>query len=157
MVYKWRYFDFPVDANVVGKHVEQIEKRDGAVTAESLLAEARPKKSELHGLFEWNDDVAAEKYRLSQASKVICALAVVSEDPKENIPVRRAFVNIGTRKSGQFIGTMLAMSQEETRETVLRHAFEELSAFQQKYRGLKELAAILDDIDQLKLNLQEAT
>ena len=154
MTYQWRFFEYNADPNEVGRCIEKLEKKHGAVTAEILLDSARSEKSSIHNMFEWDDAVAGEKYRLSQATKIILALAVVEEDPeKEQNPVQRAYVNVGTRREGKFISTMLAMSQQETRETVLRHALEELSAFQQKYKGLTELAGILDSIDQLKLAL----
>lgn len=152
MVYQWKYSAFPLDADVVGKHIEKLEKKNGAVTAQMLLESARSEKSEVHDLFEWDDTVAAEKYRLQQAGAVIRCLAMVEDqiDENQNRPIR-AFVNVGKRGDGRYINTTLAMSQEETRQIVLQHALEELSAFQTKYKGLTELANILDGIDQLRL------
>ena len=154
MTYEWKNYNYPVSANDVGALIEKIEKKEGAVTAENVLDAARSKKSIIHDLFEWDDAVAGEKYRLSQAGRIIRALAIVKEDPKENLPaVTRAFVNVGTRTDGKFINVSLAMSQDETREIVLKHALDELCVFQNKYKGLKELETIFADIDQLKLNL----
>ena len=33
MVYKWKYYNYPVDANVVGKALEDIEQDNGEITA----------------------------------------------------------------------------------------------------------------------------
>lgn len=37
MVYSWKNFNYSVDANVVGKEFEKIEKKYGALTNENVL------------------------------------------------------------------------------------------------------------------------
>lgn len=44
---------------------------NGALTPENVVAEAKKKSSILHKFFEWNDDKAAEQYRLQQARNLI--------------------------------------------------------------------------------------
>lgn len=50
--------------------------RDTEITPEQVLEKARDEQSELHKCFEWNDSIAAEKYRLQQARtaySVLCS------------------------------------------------------------------------------------
>ena len=65
--YSWSYGGFGVDANTVGKTLEQIEADTGSVTKEKLLDASRAEDSPTHALFEWNNEIAGEKYRLEQA------------------------------------------------------------------------------------------
>lgn len=153
MVYKWKYYKYSVDANVVGKALEDIEKESGEVTAELLLKKATPKDSELHTLFEWDNKKAAGEWRLHQARQIIGAVAVVYEEEKEEPITTRAFVNVGDVHKASFVNTAKAMSDEETRTVVLKHALDELKAFKAKYAGLNELAIIFTEIDKLSMSV----
>jgi hypothetical protein len=52
-------------------HVKFLENERGQITAALVLADARRDDSPLHGLFDWEDPRAAEKFRLDQARLVI--------------------------------------------------------------------------------------
>ena len=149
MVYKWGFMKYSVDANKVGEIVEKIEKEKGKVTHQDLVDVARPKKSAIHGLFEWDDSKAAEKYRLDQARQILHNLTIVREN-KEPI---RAYVNIvkstGIKNIGHYANIQSAMENEQSREVVLANALAELQAFQRKYSELKELARLFMEIDNL--------
>lgn len=151
MVYKWRYYNYPIDANVVGRALEEIEKEHGEITAKLLLEKATPKSSELHSLFTWDNRKAAEKWRLHEARLIITAVAVVydqDEHPEDH--TIRAFANVGTRQQGSFVTMAKALSDEESRAVVLKHALEELRAFQSKYSALEELSEVFSAIKALK-------
>lgn len=149
MIYKWRFYQYSVDANIVGKTIEKIEKKYGECTASLLLEEARNKKSQLHSLFEWDDTVAAEKFRLDQATKIITAVAVIYDNNNEEPIITRAFVNVGAKNNGSFITMATALSNEKSRSIVFQHALEELQTFKAKYAGLQELAELFKSIDKL--------
>jgi hypothetical protein len=153
MVYKWRFYQYSVDANTVGETIHRIEAKHGECTAKLLLEEARGKKSPIHELFEWDDTVAAEKYRLKQATDIITAIAVVMDDNKEEAPMIRAFANVGAKNDGSFISMHKALSSEESRRIVLSHALDELKAFKAKYVNLKEFIKIFSEITELEKNL----
>ena len=65
-------------ANEIGK-----EK----ITPYEVLEKAKDENSELHKCFEWNDSIAAEKYRLQQAGNILRML-VYKPKSKEEQPVR---------------------------------------------------------------------
>ena len=60
-------------------------KRDGQLTASGILKEAEKATSPLHGLFEWDDNVAANEYRLTQARQVIKRVNVTIEEPENRV------------------------------------------------------------------------
>lgn len=144
---------YSVPADIVGQSLEAIEARDGNVTKEAFLEESRPEDAPTHSLFEWNDSVAAEKYRLEQSRKVINNLVVTVHTEKQEEPITaKALVNVEpeAHKHASFISITTAMSSTDTAEIVLRHALEELETFESKYRSLKELAHVFAAIDELK-------
>lgn len=153
MVYKYKipelYKSSKVSAQTVGEVFERLEERDGLLTKESVLEEARPEDSELHPIFEWNDTVAAEKYRLTQSAQLIRSLVVISEETKPSPVV--AYVNVSPgRKRSSFININAAMEKAESRQTVLNNALAELTEIQNKYNSLQELAELFRELEKVK-------
>ena len=80
---------YKVDANDVGK---EFEKLGDNLTPETVLNVARDENNVMHSMFEWNDEIAGEKYRKHQAAQMICSLRVeIIKDDKPTKKVR-AFV-----------------------------------------------------------------
>lgn len=63
------------DAKVIGPVLHQMSQERG-VTARDVVDHAASPNSPLHPYFEWNDKLAADKYRLHYASKVIQSIRV---------------------------------------------------------------------------------
>lgn len=90
MIYQWKPGSrFKVDANTAGAVCGQLEAA-GNLSAKSLLDASRPEDAPLHSEFEWNDSIAAEKFREGQARNIINHL-VVRLDEKPDTPVRGFF------------------------------------------------------------------
>lgn len=160
MVYKydWKIKKYPISADVAGKHFEELKKKEGAVTCQNLLDSARPEDSAIHSCYEWDDGIAAEKYRLAQSGELIQNLVKVAvADDGKDMKTYRAFVNVAKADSfetGSFIDTETALSNEETRKIVLKKALDELTAFQNKYETFVELADVFSAIDTVKERLK---
>ena len=154
MIYQYlnNYKFFRVPAQVVGETLEAIEQRDGEVTKESLLEESRPKDAPTHDLFEWNNKVAAEKYRLAQAGQVIRMITVKVETVNKEPQMVRAYVNIKPDRitEGRFVNIFSGMSNEETRKIILLNALSELKYFQKKYSSFVELSKLFEAIDEIE-------
>lgn len=146
MVYKWKNYKYSVPAEVVGKHFQKLEKKEGTLTSQNVLESARSEKSPIHSLFEWDNTKAAEQYRLKQAAQLICNLTVEIETDDKPIECR-AYMDVSEAKVGSFINVQSAFQSEESREVVLRRALNELSAFKTKYKNLLELQDVFDVID----------
>jgi len=63
---------------IIDRTLDQIYQRRGTITPALLLEEARNPRSEVHGFFEWDDRVAADKHRLRQATDMILASKFVA-------------------------------------------------------------------------------
>ena len=115
-------------------------------TPEEIVEMARNNPdSELHRCFEWNNDIAAEKYRLQQARTIMCNLVFVTEDKKDEA---RVFYNLTFEKS-EYHPTKLILQKPDEYMALLEKAKGELQAFKKKYSMLKELKNIFDDIEAL--------
>lgn len=153
MVYKeysWKVTGVGCSAQDAGETISEIEKRDGVVTKESFLEASRPIEAPTHNAFEWNDSVAAEKYRLEQSGRIIRNLCVkiIKDDKPEKVT---AYVNVSktTADKAKYMSLQVALEDEENRNTVLENALNELKAFKRKYERLSELAEVFTVIDKV--------
>ena len=139
----------PVSPQVAGEVCERID-REGRLTPKSLVDESRPTDAPLHKCFEWNDAIAAEKYRENQAGHIIRSLRIVPEGSRTKEPTK-AFISIVTNsESGdqfQYKGIARVLKTREDREYMLISAKRELIAFQRKYSSLKELSDVFTEIE----------
>lgn len=146
MIYEWKY-NMPIKAQVVGEHFEQLEKQQGHITPKIVLESARSETSAIHPCFEWNDDVAAEKYRETQAGLLIRNLTVkmIETGEKQTEPVR-AYVSIKQSDSSEFISLQNVLKDDELTQKMLEQAKNELNAFAKKYSALQELSKVFEAI-----------
>ena len=64
------------DPQLVGQELERIRQRDGGITVDVVLSEARPPDAPLHPLCTWDDSVAAENWRRDEIRRAIRCLQV---------------------------------------------------------------------------------
>lgn len=148
LIYDWKRA-MPVKAQDAGEHLKKLERQHGAVTPKLIVDDARPKTALLHKCFEWNDGIAAEKYRESQAGFILRNLVTVSVTKTEEQSEVRAFVNIIKEGDSKFISVTTAMSDDDMRQQVLNNALSELMAFKKKYGQLEELAEVFTAVSNL--------
>lgn len=154
MVYAWKerglgFSTKHVDAQTVGETLEEIEARHGALRPGYVVEEARPETSALHPLFEWDNDAAAEKFRLHQARQVISSVVVKQVDNREVQHPIHAFVNISQDGGRQYVSTVAAMSDDEKRRIILQKAKDDLMTWRLKYQALNEFAELHAVIDRV--------
>lgn len=144
------HIDKKFDAQVVGEMCEELSNTIG-LTPKTLLDANRDEDTPLHDYFEWRDDVAAEKYRESQAQYIIRSIVIVPDE--ENKPKVRAYgsVVIGTKPTYEHIETIVKST--DLIQQMLENAKKELFAFQTKYNALRnyvELSEVFTVIDNLR-------
>jgi hypothetical protein len=81
----WRirrsYFrEVSVMNGTLNEALQAIYQQHGRLTPKIVLDTARDTAHQLHPLFEWDDSIAAEKYRLMQAGQVIARVKIVFPD-----------------------------------------------------------------------------
>ena len=115
----------------------------GKFTPMEVLEKAKDETTELHKCFEWNDSIAAEKYRLEQAKDIIRML-VYEKETKEQAAVR---YYAKTETKHVYQPTKQFLVQEDEYQGLLRRALAELEAFKNKYHTLTELESIFEAME----------
>ena len=129
---------------------------DGKLTAQAVVDAAREESSPLHGYFEWDDNKAANEYRLLQARKLI-RVVVQPCEPLDNQPmhVYQSLVTDRVVPGGGYRTTEAILSTEAWRNTLLEQAKRELISVRNKYASLTELAKVWTAIDTVTPKLIE--
>ena len=135
MVYKWK-IPMKVDAQKIGEELQSIKNVNGDLDPKAVVDRGRNPDSPLHELFEWDDEKAAEKYRLVQAKRIIRNLEV----EVEHVEVR-AFVKAG---NPGYSPIQTVIRDYNMRDVLMKQAQEEMRMFIAKYRSLEELCEVID-------------
>lgn len=145
MVYQWKTIaGIKADANEAGKQFEELEKTVG-VNPQTVLDANRAEDAPLHNEFEWDNNTAAENYRLQQAGQLIRMLCIKPTiESKDSTPIR-AFI----RTEENYESLNVVLNAQDKRKYMLDAALKELRAFQAKYKALKELKPIFDICDKI--------
>lgn len=133
----------PVSAQVAGEECKRLES-EGRLTPQDLVNESRAEDAPLHNCFEWDDSIAAEKWRYTQAAYIIRSVEVTIEQTSEPT---RAFVATISDGSRTYRDVGVVLKSADGREALLSNARRELLAFRRKYQTLHELADVFDAID----------
>ena len=152
MVFNWKIGSVhKVSADVAGEVCNKLDA-EGNLTAKALVDVSRPEDAPLHPEFEWNDGIAAEKWREQQGRLIINHLTVVIDNQE---PVRKFFNIENTANTYTSIDVIL--KNTDTREQLLQMALRELGAFKRKYSQLTELAKLFDAISETEEALENAS
>ena len=151
MIYSWKEGSrLSGDAQKAGEELERIRTRhNGRLEPEWVVHEAKAKRNPLHDLFEWDDNVAAQNYRVDQARGVIRSIDVVVEEVEAPKPVR-AFVSVWRGSDRSYTSVSHAMSDPKLRQQVLAEALASLEAWRKRYAELEELADVFAVIDKAR-------
>ena len=132
---------FKADAQRVADEIGE-----NSITPEQVLEKARnDENSELHKCFEWNDGIAAEKYRLIQARKIIINLSYVPKE-KTDEPVRCFQI---TREKSVYMPTKQFLVNNDEYQDLLKRAKVELESFKRRYATLSELEKVFEAIESI--------
>lgn len=142
-----------VDAQTAGEECDRIANSVG-LTAENLLNASREETAPLHNYFEWDNDVAAEKYRLVQSKDLIRSIIIVRQTDDDERPPVRKFIAIRKpeTKEREFIPVETVLKRQDYMEQMFEQALKDLSAFRTKYVNLRDYAkmsGVFTSIDEL--------
>ena len=142
--YEYSGASYKVSAQVVGELCEQLEM-NGGLTPKALLDASRDPSSPTHCVFEWDDTVAAEKYRIEQARLLISRIRVIQTTDMEERQAQkeRAFVSTPGGTS-VYASLNNALQKDEWKNYLLEQARRDMELFAAKYRRLEQLASVID-------------
>lgn len=154
MIYAWKdagRLRFKTDAQIAGEVCSKLE-REGRLTGKDLVEVSRPTDAPLHGEFLWDDTIAAEKYRESQARDIISHISVVSESAKEPI---RAFLNVSVGNT-VYDSINVIVRNEDKYAALCKRALAELISFKKRYIMISQLDKLTSIIEELEKEWNES-
>jgi hypothetical protein len=138
--------------NRVRLELETIRVANGGLLSPVAVVDyARDPTTALHDRFCWDDTKAARAYRIWQARKLIVDLEVIVPVGKRKRVRIQEFVSLQNDRSteGGYRLTLDALRDVDLQAALLREAKAELDRFRAKYRTLKQLAGLIEQIDEL--------
>lgn len=133
---------FKANAEIVDEEIKSLSE----ITPNNMVEFAKNNPdSELYKCFEWDDTIAAQKYRLQQANKILTFL--VYPKTREDLPPTRKYQV--TTTAHVFKETKKLLVNQNEYEALLKRALAELQAFKQRYQTLVELQDVISAIDAL--------
>lgn len=124
-----------------------IYVRRGSLTATDVVEESVPVDSPLHHRFEWDDGVAGERFRLTQASALIRSAKVrfIEPDTKEAKEVR-AFISVRETAEPDRCGyqpTEEVLADPLASTILLRELERAISDLKRRYGHLKDFREVI--------------
>lgn len=127
-----------------------IYQKHGELTPQIVVDEARPVDAPLHDRFEWNDEIAGEKYRLVQGARMIrvarMEVTIVNSEEKTFIRAFHSLHENGDDERQGYAPTEEILENEVTRKILLRNMEREISQLKKRYGHLVEFAETLHRI-----------
>lgn len=144
MTYQWKLKNlYPVSAQTAGEELNRIFETHGKLDPADIVEKSRSESAPLHSCFEWNDAVAAEKYREVQAGDLVRAVVTVVEQKNSDPATVRAFVNV----ENTYQPINIVIKNEDKSCEMLTAALKELQAFKTKYETLQALRPVFTAIE----------
>lgn len=149
MVYEWKAGSrFPIGAQIAAERLNLIREQNGAITPRVVVDDAASDNSPLHRCFEWDNDKAADSFRLDQARKLIGSIVVAQIDEKPVNKEARAFVHIESG-ANRYEPIQVAMASVDMRAEVLAKAQQEIKMWRARYAAYQEFAKLHSAIDEM--------
>lgn len=155
-VYKGKY---KADPEAAYAEIQTLE----TITPQNVVDLARSADSVIHDDFEWDDEIAGEKYRVIQAGNMIRSFVLVrDEEPiqtegnkdikfsiEEPHPVGKLRALHTTSKPYEYKPCEYFIENKDEYQILLDKAIAELEAFKRRYAMIAELEDVFNAIDNL--------
>jgi len=121
---------------------------DGFDSTQEIVDSAKPKNSQIHKYFEWNNEIASNKYRKHQASKCLNDLVVVVE----SIP-RKAFARVRVTEEGPLVytGANKLYKTPHLKAQISGNLLTELLSLVIRLDGFAKFKGVIREIKKLKI------
>lgn len=139
-------------AKEIGEYLEE-KIPEKMVTPEILLEIARPKNNLLHKYFEWNNENAAEGFRLIQARRILRCIYIEIKPGVEIRAYHHCFIEESL--DNQYVSLDMAMESPQLWKQVVSKALREAEAWRERYKTYKELAPIISAINEVNKKQRE--
>jgi hypothetical protein len=126
------------DPQKMGEALARVaDGNEGRLTPNAVVESARNSRHALHKHFEWDNTIAAGRYREDQARAIIRVVMVADGDTEEG--VARAFISVADKGGVAYHSHAEVKSSLQLQVAVLDAAERDLKAFQRRYRELGDV------------------
>jgi hypothetical protein len=125
---------------IVGDTLADIEDRHGVINPHTVVDESRPEDAPLHPIFEWRDEVAADKWRVEQARRVVRSVEIIAKESSGLTQI--AYVNI--QSQGGYVSAATVRSQPDLYEEARQAYRSRLDAAQMQLAKMEDLAPVAE-------------
>ena len=157
--WKERFPNAGVKVEIAHEEIMRIkDKNGGLVSPDSIVKEAAKKSNPLHSLFTWDDSLAAQKYRLSEAGALLRAIEITYVEIPDQ--PRRAFEvtykkPVGSENQTLYTTAEEAASDPDNHSRLIAEAVRTLMAWRGRFRYLQELSHLMEKIDETVASLAD--
>jgi len=138
------------DSDILRQAFGKVEDKYDGLTPEAVLRYAKPKRSEIHRFFEWDDSKAGHEHRLSQARQLICSVVVVYQTPAGSTITARAYQKLNRTKPEPYKRIEVIMESRDDTSALIRQAWNDLESWRRRYEHLLEFSKVFGLMDELK-------
>jgi hypothetical protein len=146
--YAWKIPSFAknIDIDLAIQEMERIESLYGSLTPQNILDASRPQNALFHALFQWDDTIAAEHYRLQQARIILnnIEITVIGDGKPINISVYEVIKQPSTASVYKNISTMTIDDIHFIKTRTLK----ELNILKDKLSVYKEFSKVTSTLNQ---------
>lgn len=136
---------------IISAELKNIEKEYGVITPHVVVDCAKKKDSPLHPYFTWDNEKAAQEYRLWQARQIISTIVLVRDGKNTNIKAYQSVVvKTNSQDDGKverlYMSTERCLNDPTLRNQILERAKTEALEWADKYKALEEFSHIISEI-----------
>lgn len=139
------------DARVVGSRIWELNGGGvKAITKYDVYNDAKSPRSPLHRFFDWDRDVAAEKWNLTQAQNLLNSFNVTVVYKKGNKTeefitkgVHKVVVLVNGQRQSEYHAMPGVMNDKDSRAQILANARRDMELFVQRYGRFQFLDKIV--------------
>lgn len=136
-----------IPSSVVAAAVKAAANGSGIVTPDALVAAARAPDHPLHQLFEWRDDIAAQKHRVDQARTLIRSVVYVGRDADNKRVTSIAYVHRPGSLEQGYIPVQAVEKDRLLAYSVVMSELQRCEAAVNRARNLADVFGLQDDLD----------
>lgn len=124
-----------IDASTLAAELGKIE----VLTPKTFVSAARDVRSPLHAMFEWDDEIAGERYREDQARFWIACLHFRRSDAPEGASTPRMIYNVNTGNGHRYIHIDVVRSNLDYQRTLIGQAIADMERAETRYSHIVDI------------------
>lgn len=137
-------------AHRYGRFLEKKGLGKRPIPPEEIVELAKPEESPIHERFEWDDAIAADEHRRSQARHLVSHIVYSADVGGEKVDCR-AFHNVisrnGTTMRG-YVSDRVVWERPDFTAQVVSKAMRELKSWHDRYRSYQQLAGTTAKVEE---------